>query len=267
MSERRLIGIDAAWGKRKTTGCAELIWDGVDLTLKCFKLLRSVEDIVKWIEPDRGDWVVAVDAPLVICNKEGQRPAENQASTHYGKYDAGAHSTNLKRKHSGPQLLGALVEQGGQLVERVAATGGRRIVFETYPHIAMVELFRLRKSIKYKSRWVDEHYPTEHYSTEERFARQLEGQQELIGHISEHLCSSDACPRLLPGGKLDDLFRKPASSRTRADLNRCEDLLDGLVCAYTAAWLDIGGDLVGLGPVGEGVIIAPRVQGIGPLLP
>lgn len=266
MSERRLIGIDLAWGEQNESGCAELVWDGDDLILKRCKLRRSMDEIVKWIKPDRGDWVVAADAPIVIRNAEGRRPAEHEANEYYRyPFEAGPYPSNLNlpvgKSQRGGQLLVQLRESGGELVESAAHLEGQRLVFETYPHIAMVELFHLRKSIKYKSGWIDDHYPVE-----ERFDRQLEGQQELVGHIREHLCSSDACPRLLPGGKLDELLSLPDSSRTRADLKRCEDLLDGLVCAYTAAWLDIGGDLVGLGKVGEGVIIAPRVQGIGPLL-
>ena len=265
--KRRLIGVDLAWGERSTTGCAELAWDGNGLALKCFKLLRSMEDIVKWIEPNRGDWVIAVDAPIIIRNERGRRPAEDEANKHYRyPFEAGPYPSNLNlpvgKSQRGGQLLVQLRESGGELVESAAHLEGQRLVFETYPHIAMVELFHLRKSIKYKSGWIDDHYPVE-----ERFDRQLEGQQELVGHIREHLCSSDACPRLLPGGKLDELLSRPASSRTRADLKRCEDLLDGLVCAYTAAWLDIGGDLVGLGKVRKGVMITPRAQGIGPLLP
>ena len=267
MSGRRLIGIDLAWGERNDTGCAELVWDGADLTLERFKLLRSMEDIVKWIEPDRGDWVVAADAPIIIRNARGSRPAEQEANKHYGHpFEAGPYPSNLNlpvgKSQRGGKLLARLRKRGGELVESAAHLDGQRLVFETYPHIAMVELFHLHKSVKYKSGWVDNHYPTE-----ERFDRQLEGQQRLIAHIREHLCSSDACPRLLPSGKLDELLSLPTSSRSRADLKRCEDQLDGLVCAYTAAWLDIGGDLVGLGKVGEGVMIAPRAQGIGPMLP
>ena len=45
-----------------------------------------------------------------------------------------------------------------------------------------------------------------------------------------------------------------------------EDKLDGLICAYTAAWLDAGRPLQGLGDAGFGVMITPSLRGIRPLL-
>lgn len=268
---RRLIGIDLAWGEGKpnkpnASGCAELVWDGDDLTLERLALRCSMDDIIEWIDPARGDWVVAVDAPLVICNEEGQRPAENQASKIYGKHHAGAHSNNLKRKHRGPQLLEALVGQCGELVERAAATGGRRLIFETYPNIAMVELFELEHTIKYKLRWVKRHYEKAEWAEQ-----QLAGQQRLADCIRHHLCSGTANPPLRTSDDrtsddLEQLLSDPGSGLDDDELKCREDKLDGLICAYTAAWLDAGRDLVGLGKVGEGVMIAPRVQGIGPLL-
>ena len=59
---RRLIGIDLAWGERAGTGCAELAWRGNELQLQRIDVLGTLEEIVDWIEPQRGDWVVAVDA-------------------------------------------------------------------------------------------------------------------------------------------------------------------------------------------------------------
>ena len=281
MGERRLIGIDLAWGKRdgsepKGSGCAELVWKDDELELKRFDLLGRVGEIIKWLQPDGGDWVAAIDAPLVICNKTGQRPAEKQASHYYGCFEANADSASLKNPNFGEHYQGRMIrkqlkELGGTLVERVEHLGDGPLFFETYPHVAMVELFRLERTIKYKRGWVNRHYPRE-----ERFERQLEGVQQLVGQIREHLCASDARPRLLPGDNLDELLGRPASSRSRADLDRCGDLLDGLVCAYTAAWLDLAGrdrergdgafPLAGLGEVGEGVMIVPGVLGIGPAL-
>ena len=45
-----------------------------------------------------------------------------------------------------------------------------------------------------------------------------------------------------------------------------EDALDGLVCAYAAAWLDAGRPRQGLGDAGFGVMITPALRGIGPAL-
>ena len=275
MSEQRLIGIDLAWGKKTGTdyystdcersGCAELVWDGCALSLTRLDLLHSMDEIVKWIDPGRGDWVVAVDAPLVVTNKDGQRIADNQASTHYSyPYQASAHSANLKwpgKEHRGGQLLEKLQKRCGQLVESTDHLDGHHLVFETYPHIAMVELFNLDHTIKYKNCKV---------------AQKRKGQRNLASCIREHLCGESADPRLRPGGGLNDLLREPKRELKGQGLKGREDLLDAVVCAYTAAWLDAvsrnhePGDevlpLVGLGEVGKGMMITPRVQGIGPLL-
>lgn len=271
MGERRLIGIDLAWGKKTGTdyystdcegsGCVELVWDGDGLSLTRLCMPSSMDEIVRWIDPARGDWVVAVDGPLVICNEEGQRPAENQASTLYGRYHAGAHSNNLKSKHRGPQLLEALAAQGGELVEQAAATGGRRLIFETYPHISMVELFKLEHTIKYKLRWVKRHYEKAEWAEQ-----QLAGQQRLVDCVRRHLCSGTANPRLRTGSQLEQLLSDPGSDLDEDGLKAREDKLDAVVCAYTAAWLDAKRDLVGLGKVGEGMMIMPRLREIGPLL-
>ena len=265
MSERRLIGIDLAWGNEggigyystecEGSGCAELVWDGEDLMLKRLALLHSMDEIVDWIRPDCGDWVVAIDAPLVICNKDGQRPAENQASKFYGKYHAGADSSNLKREHRGPQLLRALARRGGELVEQTVAIRGRRLVFETYPHIAMVELFNLDRIFKHKRK------------PKRTVACRNAEQRRLAEATCENLCSEAADPFLMMNKRLAELLPEPFPDLGGQALKDREDKLDGLICAYTTAWLNAGRDLVGLGKVGEGVMIAPRVQGIGPLLP
>ena len=256
--KRRLIGIDLAWGKQAGTdygstdcegsGCAELVWDGDELRLSRLDLLHSMAQIVEWIEPKCGDWVVAVDAPLVICNEEGQRPAENQASKLYGRYDAGAHSTNLKRKHRGPQLLGALADEGGELVEQVAAAGGRKLVFETYPHPATIELFDLNLIIKYKRK--------KGMSPEQRRVRQ----QELADRIRTHFCDRPIGPTLRRDDCLTNLLSEPDPKVTHKELKEREDKLDGLICAYVAAWADAGRCLQRFGEDGEGVMLIPCLR-------
>ena len=251
---RRLIGIDLAWSKRNGTGCVELAWDGDELTLSCVDLCGSIEEIVEWIEPERGDWVVAVDAPLVVKNKTGRREADAQVSKRYHPYQAGAYPTNLRllgKDHRGGQLLRALEECDGQVVEQPADVEGSRLVFETYPHVVMVELFGLDKTIKYKKGPV---------------ACRRAGQQQLADAIDEHLCSPEAnpCLRRTPEGLLDGLLCEPDSILKGRDLKKREDKLDAVICAYTAAWLDAGRPLQGLGEVEAGVMITPSLRGICP---
>ena len=250
MSSRRLIGIDLAWSERNGSGCAELVWDSGELSLSRLDLLYSMDEIVEWIAPQRGDWVVAVDAPLVVLNETGRRVADAEASRLYGRFEAGAYPTNLKllgADHRGGRLLRALEEHGGELVEEAGGIGGRRSAFETYPHIVMVELFGLERTIKYKKG---------------RDADKRQGQRQLCDAIREHLCSATADPRLRIDDLLEEMLDDPEPPLRGGVLKSHEDLLDGLVCAYTAAWVDAGRPVQGLGEVGAGVMIAPEVRGL-----
>lgn len=251
MTARRLIGIDLAWSQRNGTGCAELLREGGELTLTRIGIRHSIDEIVKWIDPSDNDWVVAVDAPLVVHNETGRRCADAQASKLYHPYHAGAYPTNLKllgKDHRGGQLLKKLKECGGDVVESADHLNDGRLTFETYPHIVMVELFGLKKTIKYKKG---------------RVACRRCGQRKLAKKIRHHLCCTSANPRLRPNDALDSLLHEPDPILKGRDLKSREDRLDALICAYTAAWLDAERPLLGLGQVGAGVMLAPHLRGIG----
>ena len=248
-----MIGIDLAWSKRNGTGCVELEWSGDGLALSDVKLCGSIDEIVGWIDPERGDWVVAVDAPLVVKNETGRRQADADASDCYRKFEAGAYPTNLKllgEDHRGGKLLGKLGKPegyGATLVEEAAHLDDGSLIFETYPHVVMVELFGLDKTIKYKKG---------------RVACKRKGQQELADAIRTHLCGEAAEPRLQIDDVLDKLLCEPAPILKGRNLKSREDKLDGVICAYTAAWVDAGKPWNGFGRVGKGVMIAPRVRSL-----
>ena len=255
---RRLIGIDLAWGKLDGgepagSGCAELKWENGALTLsRPLELLGRVDEIIKWIRPDDGDWVVAIDAPLVITNQDKQRPADNQVGRLYWSYGFSAHSANLTDPKFGPHYQGRMIlnrlrELGGTLVEKADDIGDGPLFFETYPHVVMTELFG--RTFKKGPTVPDQNAE----------------QRRLAERIHRDLGSEDAHPRLM-SDRLAELLPEPFPELHGQKLKDREDKLDGLICAYAAAWLDAGRDLVRLGEVGEGVMIAPRVQGIGPLL-
>ena len=254
MSGRRLIGVDLAWSERNGTGCVELVWDGDELELSRVELCGSLEEIVEWIEPERGDWVAAVDAPLVVRNWTGMRAADREVSRWYGRFEAGAYPASLEllgAEHRGGQLLGALRARGAGLVEEAGDVGGGRLVFETYPHVVMVELFGLERTIKYKKK------------SKRSVAQMRRGQRELAGAIREWLCGAGADPRLRVGDGLEALLEEPEPVLRGGGLKGREDRLDGLVCAYLAGWVDGGRPWQGFGEVGKGVMVVPAVRGIG----
>ena len=252
---RRLIGIDLAWGEGNGSGCVELVWERGELSLSRLDLLYSMDEIVEWIAPERGDWVVAVDAPLVVLNETGRRAADEEASRLYRRFEAGAYPANRKvltkyargGEHRGEQLLRALQSGGARLAESPADAVADRLAFETYPHIVMVELFGLERTIKYK-KGAD--------------ADKRRGQHQLCAAIREHLCGASASPRLRIDDLLEEMLDDPEPPLTGVRLKSHEDVLDGLVCAYTAAWVDAGRPIQGLGEVGAGVMITPEMRGI-----
>ena len=261
MSKRRLIGIDLAWGKQNggepaRSGCAELKWEDGALTLSRLELLGRVDEIIKWIGPDSRDWVVAVDAPLVITNQTKQRVADNQVGRLYGNRGFSAHSANLTNPKFGPHYQGRMIlerlrELGGTLVEKVADLNGGPLFFETYPHPVIVDLFDLDQAIRYKKGPV---------------AKQRVCQQVLADNIRKHLCDDRSNPQLRCTDELVNLLSKPEKELKGKALKGREDKLDALICAYTAAWLDAVRPMQGLGEVGRGMIIIPGPRGIGPPL-
>ena len=254
MSERRLIGIDLAWSEGNRSGCAELVYEDGQLALSRLDLLCKIDDIVEWIDPGRGEWVVAVDAPLVVCNDKGQRKAEAKVRDAYRRYDAGAHSTNLEqdKEHRGVRLRKRLEERGGTLLECVGDDGGGNLIFETYPHPATVELFDLNLIIKYKKR--------KGMSKEQR----RNGQQELADRIRTHFCDRPNGPSLRRDKQRDKcltaLLCEPDPAITHDGLKDREDKLDALICAYIAAWAGAGRCLQRFGEVGQGVMYIPCLR-------
>lgn len=245
----RLIGIDLAWGEHNGTGCAELDWAGDELILLRTDICRSLEEIVDWIEPDRGGWVVAVDAPLIVRNQSGRRQADAQVSARYHRFQAGAYPTNLTilgSDHRGGQLWRALERRGAELLELPTGSRAERFVFETFPHAAMVELFGLARTIKYKKG---------------RAAAKRIGQQQLAEALRRHLHETPAGPRLRLSKRLAALLREPDPPLRGAALKSREDILDAIVCAYTAAWAAAARPLLTLGERGSGVVVLPQLHG------
>lgn len=247
MSGRRLIGIDLAWKDGNCSGCVELVSDGGKLTLTRVRLICEIDDIVKWIDPEHGEWIVAIDAPLVVCNETKSREADRAVSSRYGTRHAGARPANLNqlgKNHRGGELLRALTKQhAGVLIEEPHRLVGPRLVFETYPHPATLELFRRDCIVKYKRGTVE---------------KRQAGQKELVKEIRRHLASGKGTPRLCRNGTLDDLLRQPNPDLGGSELKAREDRLDALLCAYIAAWAGAGRRMEGFGALRKGVIMIPQ---------
>ena len=118
--------------------------------------LASTDAVLVFVRAHAGDGTVtAIDAPLIIPNQTGMRECERPVGKRYGARDASCHTTNLtKYPDAGSvRLAETLAAAGHAHAPSVTSHGATQIIAEVYPHPAMVALFDLPKTIKYKPKW------------------------------------------------------------------------------------------------------------------
>ena len=143
------IGVDLAWGTKRPTGLAVLDDSG---RLVHVSTVRTDEEIQAALSPyAEGDCLVAIDAPLIVSNETGNRPAEAALNKDFAKFDAGAHPANTgKPEFNGTPRGAALCQALG--LDMNPRSGRARRAIEVYPHPATVALFGLGRTLKYKQK-------------------------------------------------------------------------------------------------------------------
>ena len=141
------IGVDLAWGTKRPTGLAVLDDAG---RLVHVSTVHTDEEIETALSPYvEGDCLVAIDAPLIVSNTTGNRPAEAALNKDFAKFDAGAHPSNTgKPEFSGTPRGAGLCQSLG--LDMNPRSGRARRAIEVYPHPATVALFELGRTLKYK---------------------------------------------------------------------------------------------------------------------
>ncbi len=266
--EAVFVGLDLAWSLRNNTAGAVARWDATrqqaDL-VEWREQLGDNEAIIAWLGEMAGSQataLIAIDAPLVVPNCTGARPGEKLLSRVFRQYEAGAHPanrTNLGRYGQPPgdirgetlaaRLVSELNFRHDPLLEPRQPT---RQFFECYPHPAMIVLFELATTLKYKRKLRSR--PNDRYAE--------------YALLQSHLLRlAEATPALVVPA---ELLSRPVSLLRGAALKHYEDLLDAIVCAYIALYywwwgsakVHIFGDLV------DGYIVAPvTVQMLARLIP
>ena len=222
------VGVDLAWGDRNPTGIAVLDEDGRLLQVSA---ARTDDEIIEAVAPFCADeCVVAVDAPLIVTNATGNRPAEASLNRDFARFDAGAHPSNTTKPEFRDQPRGARIAARLGL-DMNPRSGRARRAIEVYPHPAMVALFRLGRTLKYK------HKPG-------RDLEQLRAELIMLVGLLEGLATAD--PPLVVD---DHAGAAGAATGTRAwgtlrtaveragrksELRVVEDQVDAVVCAYVA---------------------------------
>lgn len=228
------VGIDLAWSTG-TTGLA-----AVDDTGRLL-VSTSVQDdneIAGWIDQlRRPPQVVAVDAPLVVPNDTGQRPAERLIARHFGRYGASAHSANRHLLGDEPRAMRLARRFGWTVDPLTRPSDDRPVCIEVYPHPAIISLFGLSYRLAYKKGRVDARLP------------------EFMALLS-HLESITEL-QLVDNPRWRQI-RAAAAARQPGVLGRYEDEIDAIVCAHLAwLWAQHPETLHVYGSLDEGYIIAP----------
>ncbi|MGV9801214.1 bifunctional ribonuclease/(p)ppGpp synthase [Mycobacterium sp. NPDC003449] len=234
------VGLDLAWGEKNQTGVAAVDADG---RLLHVGVAQDDEDIAAAVKPFvRGDCLVAIDAPLIVANETGHRPAEKVFNRDFQRFDAGARPAFTERpefKHP----RGARIAAALDLDMDPASSSGRRAI-EVYPHPATIVLFGLDKTLKYKRGGFDDR------------------RRDLLT-LMDHIEGLDAAtPRLRANRSVAWVeLRKRVEAATRpGQLDRDEDPVDAVLCAYIALyWYHRPEDVTIYGDFASGYIVTPSL--------
>ncbi|MCW2759898.1 MAG: pyrophosphokinae [Marmoricola sp.] len=242
------IGVDLAWGVKRPTGIAVLDDSG---RLVHVSTARTDEEIISVLAPYVEDeCLVAFDAPLIVTNPTGNRPAEAALNKDYAKFDAGAHPSNTGKPEFRDVPRGAVLSQALGL-DMNPRSGRRRRAVEVYPHPATVALFRLGRTLKYKNK-------------PGRDLDSLRADLLVLMALLEGLSAADPALELTGPGTPEPgwaALRQQVETATRkSHLRAVEDQVDAVVCAYLALFVARRPeDVTTYGDLETGYIVTPTL--------
>ncbi len=243
------VGLDLAWVEGNQTGIAVLDADG---HLLCVSGAISNDSIREAIEPYVGeDCLVAIDAPLIVTNPAGQRPAELLLNRHFAPFQAGAHPANTGNPMFVPPRGAVLADQLG--LDMDPDSSSRRRAIEVYPHPATIALFNLGRTLKYKRRNPD--------------VLDRKSQLVKLTKLIDELANSRPALQLSGHSDWTELRQKVTAATRPFQLNACEDLVDAILCAYIALFAQRRPeDIMIYGDFQTGYILTPKLPtGLQPL--
>lgn len=239
------VGVDLAWGERARTGLALLDPSGV---LVRSSSVRTDEEIEEFLGPQSSQpgLVAAIDAPLIVPNESGQRNCETEISRMFGRFHAGAHTSNRSRPAFVPEPRGARLARrfGWHMDPAIEPGESRSVCIEVYPHPAMVSLFNLDRVIPYKG----------------KSGRDLASRRAAMWVLFDHMVR--VCGErlgLATSVRWAQLRDAVAQASRKSELDRIEDEVDAILCAYLAwMWANERDELLVVGDVQHGYIVTPR---------
>jgi predicted RNase H-like nuclease len=236
MAVTRFLGVDLGWREDRPelaaneTGVA-MIDAGGRVLDACWT--RGVEQTIAWADAAAasGDALMFVDAPLVVGNSAGQRLCETQVGQRYGRWKVSANSTNTRSPRlAGVRLLRLAVRSGWQYSDgSKGPPPGGRVISESYPYATLVgarELGYCRERPRYKRK------PSRLPAAQWR-AERAASCNTLIVRLS-HLADADP-PLLLQSHPVTRQLADEPSPISDIAYKHREDLIDALLCAWTAS--------------------------------
>jgi len=221
------VGVDLAWGDRKPTGLAVVDGEG---NLVHVSAAKTDDQIVAALEPYvEGECLVAIDAPLIVVNAAGNRPAEAALNRDFSRFDAGAHPSNTAKREFRDQPRGARIAARLGL-DMNPRSGRARRAIEVYPHPATVALFRLGRILQYKDK-------------SGRDREHLRAELLVLLGLIEGLAGARP-PLFVEGRPGMDAQRSPwralrdavDTAGRKSELRVVEDQVDAVLCAYIALY-------------------------------
>jgi predicted RNase H-like nuclease len=229
------IGIDLAWGEgtdekpANETGFAVL--DGDGRVVDAFWTRGVDETVARLLAVAEPGAVVAVDAPLVIPNETGNRPAESAVARAYGRWQVSANPSNrAMRWQAGVTLRERLEAEGFVYSDGTERPDeGARTLLEVYPYTTIVGMWELgydRERPRYKR------LPPKADPAQARIDRAA-ACDELIRRVAA-LAVAETPLDLSTHPETARLLDGPSPTEDVPYKHR-EDLLDAVLCAWTAA--------------------------------
>jgi predicted RNase H-like nuclease len=237
----KFIGVDLAWGRHNWTGLC-LAEDGRVVESH---LARSDQAILDWLRPrSAGPCLVGIDAPLILRNRTGSRPCEKALNRCFRRFEAGCYPANTTRV---PLRAARLVAELGLDPDPVFRPRSRvRRAVEVFPHVALVALFGLPKTLKYKAK-------------RGRTAGSRHKAFSALVGLLKSLAGRDPALDVTTAPRWAKLEGTVTTESSGARLDRAEDELDAFVCAYIAAHLWAHGSARNriVGDTDTGYIVTP----------
>jgi predicted RNase H-like nuclease len=240
----RFLGLDLAWAPRKSSGGAviELDEDG-GCKLVSVSSLRAHEDILSWLARNRSraGTILAVNAPIIVENSVGRRPADQLLQEHFGRHNVTEYHVNTTNA-SHPRTIGRALMR--MQFDPDPTIDGDRVV-ETANQATQIMLFESERPIRLKSGPVG--------ARKDAVARFRE-------ILWEKLCA--ATPYLIETPALRNLLEADLPSSNGSRVGELEERLEAVLCAYTAAYLGFRGpeSCAMLGDLNDGYVLLPTTR-------